>query len=219
MRVQLEAEYGLKAFDNYGLSELIGPGVSGECRGRAGLHIFEDHFYPEIIDPDTGEVLPEGEMGELVITNLTRRAQPVLRYRTRDITRLHREPCECGRTHARMERVTGRTDDMLIIRGVNVFPSQVEEALLRVEGTAPHYEIEVDRPGTNDVVTVRVEVRPQDFSDEMRQMQALHDRIDHEIQSVTGIRMKVELVKPRALDRFEGKSKRVVDRRREKGLI
>ena len=219
MRTRIEAEFGLMAFNNYGLSEVIGPGVSGECVVRDGMHIQEDHFLVECVDPQTLAPVPDGQKGELVFTSLTKEAMPVLRYRTRDIASLDRRACPCGRVGARMSRVVGRTDDMLIIRGVNVFPSQVEEALLRVEGTAPHYLIEVDRPGTMDVATVRVEVRPQDFSDRMSEMQALHDRIDREIQSVTGIRMTVELVAPQTLERSMGKAKRVIDRRREKGLI
>jgi phenylacetate-CoA ligase len=215
MRREIESELGLMAFNNYGLSEVIGPGVSGECGLRNGMHFQEDHFLVECVDPETLEPVPDGEPGELVITAMTKQAFPVLRYRTRDIASVDRSPCPCGRTGARMSRVIGRTDDMLIIRGVNVFPSQIEEALLRVEGTAPHYLIEVDRPGTLDVATVRVEVREQDFSDKLSQMQALHDRIDREIQSITGIRMSVELVEPQTLERFTGKAKRVIDHRTE----
>ncbi|HOW18349.1 MAG TPA: AMP-binding protein, partial [Phycisphaerae bacterium] len=219
MRDEIEREMGLLAFNNYGLSEVIGPGTSGECAARQGMHIQEDHFLVECLDPDTLEPVPEGEPGELVFTTLTKEAMPVIRYRTRDIASLDSSPCPCGRTGVRMSRVLGRTDDMLIIRGVNVFPSQIEEALLRVEGTAPHYLIEVDRPGTLDVVTVRVEIRSQDFSDKMSQMQALRDRIDREIHSITGIRVNVELVEPQTLERSAGKAKRVIDHRREKGLI
>ncbi len=219
MRVQIERELDLLAFNNYGLSEVIGPGVSGECGLRCGMHIQEDHFLVECVDPDTLEPLPAGEQGELVFTTLTKQAMPLIRYRTRDIAALDDSPCPCGRTGARMSRVVGRTDDMLIIRGVNVFPSQVEEALLRVEGTAPHYLIEVDRPGTMDQVTVHVEVRPEDFSDKMSQMQALRDRIDREVQAVTGIRMDINLVEPQTLERSAGKTKRVLDHRREKGQI
>jgi phenylacetate-CoA ligase len=217
MRGQIEKALGLIAMNNYGLSEVIGPGVSGECAVRRGMHIQEDHFIVECLDPRTLEPVAEGERGELVFTTLTKQALPVIRYRTRDIASLEAAPCPCGRTGVRMSRVLGRTDDMLIIRGVNVFPSQVEEALLRVEGTAPHYLIEVDRPGAMDEVTVRVEVHPQSFSDKMSRMQQLHDRIDREIQAITGIRMRVELVEPQSLERFTGKAKRVVDHRREKG--
>jgi phenylacetate-CoA ligase len=219
MRIQIEREMGLLAFNNYGLSEVIGPGVSGECPARRGMHIQEDHFIVECLNPDTLEPVAIGERGELVFTTLTRQAMPMIRYRTRDIAALDDSPCPCGRTTVRMSRVVGRSDDMLIIRGVNVFPSQIEEALLRVEGTAPHYLIEVDRPGTMDQVTVRVEIRPQDFSDKMSQLQELHDRIDREIQSITGIRANVELVEPQTLERSLGKAKRVIDHRREKGLF
>jgi phenylacetate-CoA ligase len=219
MRVEIERQMGLLAFNNYGLSEVIGPGVSGECAARRGMHIQEDHFIVECLDPDTLEPVDDGRPGELVFTSLTKQAMPVIRYRTRDIAALDRAPCACGRTTARMGRVIGRTDDMLIIRGVNVFPSQVEEALLRVEGTAPHYLIEVDRPGTMDEATVRVEMRPQDFSDRMSAMQALRERIDREIQSITGIRMTVELVEHQTLERSMGKAVRVIDHRRQKHQI
>ncbi len=214
MRVEIERELGIRAFNNYGLSEVIGPGVSGECPARRGMHVAEDHFVVECLDPGTLEPVPDGTVGELVFTSLTKEAMPVLRYRTRDLASLDRSPCPCGRTGARMSRVVGRSDDMFIVRGVNVFPSQIEEALLRVEGAAPHYVIEIARPGTLDEAVVRVEIRPRDFSDEMRQMVALRDRIDHEIHSITGIRMTVELVAPHALERSEGKARRVIDHRR-----
>lgn len=214
MRLRIEEELGISAFNNYGLSEIIGPGVSGECMARKGMHIQEDHFLVECLNPDTLEPVQEGETGELVITTLTKRAMPIIRYRTRDLSTLDTSVCPCGRTTKRMSRLKGRTDDMLIIRGVNLFPSQVEQALLRVEGTAPHYLIEVERPGTLDEVTVRVEIRAQDFSDRMDRMQALHDRIEREIQSVTGLRMKVVLVDPQTLERFTGKAKRVIDHRK-----
>jgi len=213
MRREIEAQLDILAFNNYGLSEVIGPGVSGECAARAGMHLQEDHFLVECLDPVTLEPVPEGEPGELVITTLTRQAMPLLRYRTRDIARLYREPCACGRTTTRMSRVTGRTDDMLIIRGVNVFPSQIEEALLHVDGTTPHYLIEVDRPGTLDEVTVKVEIRPELFSDRMDRMQALRERIAREIQAIASIRVNVQLVEPRSLERFTGKAKRVIDKR------
>jgi phenylacetate-CoA ligase len=219
MRVQIEREMDLLAFNNYGLSEVIGPGVSGECAARTGMHIQEDHFLVECLDPDTLQPAPAGQYGELVFTTLTKQAMPVIRYRTRDIASLDFSPCPCGRTTVRMSRVIGRTDDMLIIRGVNVFPSQIEEALLRVEGTAPHYLIEVDRPGALDEVTVKVEVRPKDFSDKMSQMQALRERIDREIQAVASIRAKIELVAPQTLERSAGKAKRVIDHRKEKGKV
>lgn len=213
MRRRIEQELGIAAFNNYGLSEIIGPGVSGECACQDGMHIQEDHFLVECLNPDTLEPVPLGEPGELVITTLTKESMPLLRYRTRDIARLDDSPCACGRTTIRMSRVLGRTDDMLIIRGVNVFPSQIEEALLKVEGTAPHYLIEVSRPQSMDEVTVRVEIRPELFSDKVREMHELRTRIDREIHTITGIRVNVELVKPQTLERFVGKSKRVIDHR------
>jgi len=218
MRGEIEREFGMKAFNNYGLSEVIGPGVSGDCAARTGMHIYEDHFLVECLNPDTLEAVKDGEPGELVFTSLTKQAMPVIRYRTRDIAALYHSPCPCGRTGVRMSRVIGRTDDMLIIRGVNVFPSQIEEALLRVEGTAPHYLIEIDRPGTLDEVVVRVEMRPQNFSDEMRQMQELRERLAAAIFSVTGVHMKVELATPQTIERSQGKAKRVLDLRKTKGI-
>jgi phenylacetate-CoA ligase len=214
MRVAIERQLGILAFNNYGLSEVIGPGVAGECAARGGMHVQEDHFIVECLDPATLAPVADGEVGELVFTSLTKEANPILRYRTRDLAALDRSPCPCGRTGVRMGRVVGRSDDMFIVRGVNVFPSQVEEALLRVEGTAPHYLIEISRPGALDEVVVKVEIRPGDFSDEMRQMIALHDRIDREIHAVTGIRMRVELVAPGSIERSAGKAKRVVDHRK-----
>ena len=219
MRKRIEADLGLLAFNNYGLSEVIGPGVSGECYRRDGMHIQEDHFIVEVVHPETLEPVRAGEKGELVFTALTKEAFPLLRYRTRDIATLEPAPCPCGRTGLRMSRVAGRTDDMLIIRGVNVFPSQIEEALLRVEGTAPHYLIEVDRPGALDEVTVHVEVRPEDFSDEMREMQDLRERIDREIQTIAGISVTLKLTAPQTLERAAGKAKRVLDHRQEKGIL
>lgn len=219
MRQELEREFSMKAFNNYGLSEVIGPGVSGECACRNGMHIQEDHFIVECVDPETLQPVPDGQSGELIFTTLTKEAFPVIRYRTRDIASLDRSPCPCGRTGARMSRVRGRTDDMLIIRGVNVFPSQIEEALLRVDGTAPHYLIEIDRPGTLDEIVVKVEMRPQQFSDRMRQMQNLREKIEHAIFSITGIHAKVELVEHQSLERFSGKAVRVIDHRRQKGTI
>ncbi len=215
MRTAIEKELNIMAFNNYGLSEVIGPGVAGECAARQGMHIQEDHFIVECLDPDTLEPVPQGQPGELVFTSLTKEAMPVIRYRTRDIAVLDTSPCACGRTTTRMSRVIGRTDDMLIIRGVNVFPSQIEEALLRVEQTAPHYLVEVERPGTLDKMTVHVEIRPEDFSDRMSEMQSLRDRIDREIHSVTGIRVQVDLVAPQTLERSLGKAKRVIDHRKK----
>ncbi len=213
MRQSIEAELGIRAFNNYGLSEVLGPGVSGECFYRNGMHINEDHFFVECVDPETLEPVPDGTPGELVITSWSKVAMPILRYRTRDIAVLDRTPCPCGRTGTRMSRVLGRSDDMLIIRGVNVFPSQIEEALLHVEGAAPHYQIEVERPDVMDEVTVHVEVMPEQFSDKMAEMQGLREAIDREIQTVTGIRVRVKLVAPKSLERFIGKAKRVIDRR------
>ncbi|MCP4644017.1 MAG: phenylacetate--CoA ligase [bacterium] len=216
MRVQIEQELGIHAFNNYGLSEIIGPGVSGECAARCGMHIQEDHFIVECLDPETLEPVDDYAYGELVFTAVTKQAMPIIRYRTRDIASLDPCPCDCGRTTTRMSRVVGRTDDMLIVRGVNLFPSQIEEALLRVEGVAPHYQIVVERPAALDVITVRVEMRPEVFSDRMTEMQALRDRIDREIQIVTGIRVQLELVEPQSIERTPGKAKRVIDLRGKK---
>ena len=218
-RQKLESIYRMDVYDSYGLSEMNGPGVAFECTQKKGLHVWEDNYILEIIDPASGEPVPDGEDGEIVFTTLRRVAMPFLRYRTRDLSRVMPGECACGRTHRRLERIKGRTDDMLIVRGANVFPSQIEEALLRVEGTAPHYLIEVDRPGAMDELTVRVEMRSQDFSDKMSQMQALRERIDREIQTVTGIRAKVELVEPQTLERFVGKARRVIDHRKDKGKL
>ncbi len=215
MRKQIESKLGITATDNYGLSEIIGPGVSGECvEYRDGLHINEDHFLVEIIDPQTGEPLPEGERGELVITTLTKEALPLIRYRTRDITSITKEPCKCGRTTARMRRVTGRTDDMFIIRGVNVFPSQVESVLLEIEGVEPHYQIILDREGPLDTMEVRVEVDEHLFHDEMKKLVELEEKIRSKLESVIGLKIKVRLVEPRTIERTSGKSKRVIDRRK-----
>ncbi len=216
MRGRIESELHIQAFNNYGLSEVMGPGVSGECHLKAGMHIQEDHFLVECINPDTLEPVAPGEIGELVFTTLTKQAMPTIRYRTRDLASLDETACECGRTTVRMSRVIGRSDDMVIIRGVNVFPSQIEEALLRVEGTAPHYLIEIDRPALLDEVTVHVEVLPEVFSDEMRKMQKLRDRIDREVHTITGIRAKINLVQPQSLERSAGKAVRVLDRRKER---
>ena len=213
MRFKIESALNIKCWNNYGLSEIIGPGVSGECEYHTGMHIQEDHFIVECLNPDTLEPVKEGEHGELVITTLTKEAMPVVRYRTRDLCKLNYGKCECGRTTKRMGRVIGRSDDMLIIRGVNIFPSQIEEALLRVEGVAPHYFIEVTRPANTDLLNVKVEVTPECFSDQMREMQQLKESISREINSIIGIRANIELVPPNTLERFLGKAKRVVDHR------
>jgi phenylacetate-CoA ligase len=214
MREEIEDKLGLSATDNYGLSEIIGPGVSGECLERkAGLHISEDHFLVEIVDPETLQPLPYGAQGELVITTLTKEALPLLRYRTRDITRLDPEPCACGRTTARMEKVWGRTDDMLIVRGVNVFPSQVESVLLECEGTAPHYLLVLRKEGALDSLEVQVEVSENIFSDRMRELHQLEAKIHSRLESVLGISVRLKLVEPRTIARSEGKAKRVVDLR------
>jgi phenylacetate-CoA ligase len=213
MRCDIETKLGVKAYDIYGLTELIGPGVGAECSEQNGLHIFEDHFYPEVIDPDTGEVLAPGQIGELVLTTLTRTGTPVLRYRTRDITYLIDEACPCGRTSRRIHRLMGRNDDMLIIRGVNVFPQQVEEVLLRVEGVEPYYQIVVDRDGVLDTLDVEVEMAETLFSDEVKVILALERRIEHELKLALGIQAKVNLVNPKTIERSEGKAKRIVDRR------
>jgi phenylacetate-CoA ligase len=214
MREEVENKLGLKAIDIYGLSEIIGPGVSMECiEAQHGLHIFEDHFLPEIIDPDTGEVLPMGETGELVFTTLTKEAFPIIRYRTKDITRLIKEPCICGRNFVRMEKISGRTDDMLIIRGVNVFPTQVEHVLVGIEGVEPHYQIIVNREGSLDTMEVQVEVSDEIFSDEIKNLENLSKRIQAEIKDLIGSSCKVTLVEPKTIQRSEGKAKRVIDNR------
>ena len=213
MRERIEAEAGIKAYDIYGLSEITGPGVGSECCAQNGLHIFEDHFYPEIIDPDTLEVLPDGEEGELVLTTLSKRAMPMIRYRTRDITRIIAEPCECGRTVRRIARISRRSDDMFIIRGVNVFPSQIETALLAVEGTLPHYRIVLTNAKGLDQMNVEVEISPELFSDEVRAMEDLHKRLSHSIERITGIRASLRLVEPHSIPRSEGKARRVWDER------
>ncbi len=213
MRDKIESELGLFATNNYGLSEIIGPGVSGDCCYRCGMHVQEDHFIVECIDPDTLEPVKPGERGELVFTSLTKEAMPIIRYRTRDISSLDYSPCDCGRTGVRMGRVYGRSDDMLIIRGVNVFPSQIEEALLQIEKAAPHYLIIIDRPGNMDKVTVKVELRPEDFSDKMTEMIHLKNEIHAAIQRIAQIGVNVELVAPYSLERSSGKAVRVIDNR------
>ncbi len=215
MKEEVERKLNLKAVDIYGLSEVIGPGVAQECLETSkGMHIFEDHFLPEIIDPDTGEVLPPGEKGELVFTTLTKEAFPIIRYRTKDISRLFYDTCECGRTLVRMEKVTGRTDDMLIIRGVNVFPSQVEHVLMGIEGVEPHYQIVVEREGNMDTMSVQVEVSTNLFSDEIRVLENLTKKIQIDIKDMLGVTCKVKLVEPKTIQRSEGKAQRVIDNRK-----
>lgn len=216
IRNEIEAKLNIKAIDIYGLSEILGPGVAIECiEAQKGLHIWEDHFIPEIINPDTGEVLPHGERGELVITTITKEGIPMIRYRTRDITRIIPEPCICGRTHVRLERMSGRSDDMLIIRGVNVFPSQIESVLITIEGVEPHYQLIVDREENLDTLEVQVEVNEQSFSDEIKVLQGLSTRIQKEIKDMLGVTCKVRLVEPKSIARSEGKAKRVIDKRKE----
>lgn len=215
MREEIQRRLNLKAIDIFGLSEVMGPGVASECiEEQHGLHVFEDYFIPEIVDPKTMAPLPPGEHGELVFTTLTKEAFPVIRYRTKDISRLIAEPCSCGRTFYRMERITGRTDDMLIIRGVNVFPSQIEHVLMSVEGVEPHYQIIVDRQGSLDVVEVQVEVSEDIFSDEVKVLEKLGKRIEREIKDLLGISCRVKLVEPRTIQRSEGKATRVIDKRK-----
>ncbi len=215
MRNMIEEKLGIDAIDIYGLSEILGPGVAIECReAKHGLHIWEDAFIPEIIDPETGEVLPDGEEGELVITTIKKDAMPLLRYRTRDITRIIKEPCICGRTHRRIERIKGRSDDMLIIRGVNIFPSQIESLLMETEGVEPHYQLIVDRVNNLDTLEVKVEVSDKIFSDEIKHLQNLQRQIEKDIKDLFGISVKVTLAEPKSLQRFEGKAKRVIDKRK-----
>jgi phenylacetate-CoA ligase len=213
MRRHIEATTNIKAYDIYGLSEIIGPGVAIECACHDGLHIFEDHFYPEIIDPETGRVLPDGQEGELVLTTMSKWAMPMIRYRTRDITSLLPGTCSCGRTIRRMRRIGRRSDDMLIIRGVNVFPSQIEAVLLEVEGTMPHYQIILTRNHGLDQMEVQVEVTPQVFSDKVGALEALAQKLGDTIERVIGIRVQLTLVEPQTLQRSEGKAKRVIDKR------
>jgi len=215
MRKGIERQLRLDAIDIYGLSEVIGPGVASECiEAKHGLHIFEDHFIAEVIDPATGTVLPQGEVGELVFTTISKEAFPVIRYRTRDISRLITTPCACGRTLVRMERISGRSDDMLIIRGVNVFPSQLESVLMAVEGVEPHYQLIVSREGALDELEVQVEVNEAIFSDEIKQLEVLSRRVETDIKDLLGVSCKVKLVEPKTIQRSEGKAKRVIDKRR-----
>jgi len=213
MRNEIESNLGILAIDIYGLSEVIGPGVAYECPVKDGLHINEDHFIIEVIDPDTGKRLPPGEKGELVFTTITKEAIPIIRYRTRDISAINYGPCACGRTTVKMDRVTGRTDDMLIIRGVNVFPSQVESVLMEIEGTEPHYQLIVDRHGKMDILGVEVEVNEKFFSDEVKLLEAFEKKVKRELESVLNISIDVKLVEPKTIQRSEGKAKRVIDKR------
>jgi phenylacetate-CoA ligase len=213
MRDYIEERTGIKAYDIYGLSEIIGPGVGCECECQNGIHIYEDHFYPEIIDPETLEPLPDGQEGELVISTLSKQAMPILRYRTRDITSIEATPCPCGRTIRRIKRIGRRSDDMFIIRGVNVFPSQIETALLRAEKALPHYQIVLDRKNHLDTVEVKVEVSRDMMSDSMSDMDSLNKRFSHSIEQILGISVLVTLCEPDSLPRSEGKAKRVIDNR------
>jgi phenylacetate-CoA ligase len=213
MRDEIEKRFHLIALNIYGLTEIIGPGVAQECDQKNGLHIFEDHFYPEVVSPETLEPLPEGEKGELVLTTLTREGMPMIRFRTRDITTLRREICKCGRTLVRMDRITGRTDDMLKIRGVLVFPYQIEKALLEIKGVEPHYQIIVTRPHHLDEIEVQVETSKKLFSDEVRHLEEVRKKIENRIENSIGLRVKVTLVEPKTLPRSEGKAKRVIDKR------
>ena len=214
MRKELEEKLRIKAYDIYGLTEICGPGVGGECECQQGTHLWEDHFFPEIIDPQTLIPVEEGCPGELVFTTLTKEGMPMIRYRTRDLTSLHYEKCTCGRTAVRMDRILGRSDDMLIIRGVNVFPSQVESIILELEEFEPHYMIEVDRVNNTDTFKVLVELRPQFYSDEMSRILALKKKITAHIQSVIGIQPEIKIVEPYSIQRSEGKAKRVIDHRK-----
>ncbi|GFO60026.1 phenylacetate-coenzyme A ligase [Geomonas silvestris] len=214
MRREIENRLGISATDNYGLSEVIGPGVAGECGNKCGMHISEDAFIAEIIDPDTGVTLPPGSIGELVLTSLTKEAFPMVRYRTRDITSLDFAPCACGRTTVRMKKTMGRSDDMLIIKGVNVYPSQIEDVLFAVEGCEPHYQLVVDRQGALDTLEVRIEVTENIFFDEMKMQKAFLDKVEKKIDSVLGVGAVVKLVEPNSLPRAEGKASRVIDKRK-----
>ncbi|PNT93059.1 phenylacetate--CoA ligase family protein [Clostridium thermosuccinogenes] len=214
MRAEIEERFGITAIDIYGLSEVIGPGVASECTCRCGLHIQEDHFIPEIIDPDTEEVLPPGSTGELVFSTITKEGLPLLRYRTRDISSLNYEKCECGRTTVRMKKVSARSDDMLIIRGVNVFPSQIEEVLFNMGETAPHYLLIVDRVNNLDTLEVRVEMSQSMFSDEVKRIEDIERKLHKDIETTLGISARVKLVEPKSIERSEGKAKRIIDKRK-----
>jgi phenylacetate-CoA ligase len=213
MRQRIQQATNLRAYDIYGLSEILGPGVAAECHAQDGLHMFEDHFYPEIIDPESGSPLPDGQEGELVITTLSKQAMPMLRYRTRDMSSIYAEPCPCGRTIRKIRRISHRSDDMFIVRGVNVFPSQIEAALLAVEQTLPHYQIVLTRDKGLDQVEVQIEVTPEVFSDRIVALEELQERVSRQIEHTVGIRVRVRLVEPHTIQRSEGKAKRVIDKR------
>ncbi|MDE5738371.1 MAG: phenylacetate--CoA ligase [Oscillospiraceae bacterium] len=215
LRDKIEKGFGLFSTDNYGMSELMGPGVAGECEYRCGLHFAEDHFIPEVINSETGEVLPAGEKGELVITTLTKEGIPMLRYRTKDITRIHYETCKCGRTHARMEKVQGRSDDMLKIRGVNVFPSQIESVMANIEGISPHYELILTRKNYTDYLEVRIEIIDEKLLENFSDLERLQKQSADKLKTVLGIQAKVTLVAPKSIQRYEGKAKRIIDKRNE----
>lgn len=214
MRKDLEEKLGIKAYDIYGLSEVAGPGVGYECECQCGTHLNEDHYYPEIVNPETDEQLGEGQMGELVFTHLTKEGMPLLRYRTKDLTALHYDTCECGRTMVRMDRILGRCDDMLIIRGVNVFPSQIEAVILELPQFEPHYLLTVDRVNNTDMMELKVEVRPEFYSDEINKLLSLKKLITARLQSVLGLGVDVKLVEPKSIERSTGKAKRVIDNRK-----
>ncbi len=213
MRQQIEENMGVFVSDNYGMTELGGPGVSGDCPMRDGMHFAEDHFLPEIISRETDKPLGEGEVGELVVTTLTRKGMPVLRYRTKDVTKLTYEPCECGRTHARMSKTMGRTDDMLIIKGVNVFPTQIESVLISMDHIGPHYQLVVRREGFKDTLEIKVELISADLLESYGELDALRRKIEEKLKSVLGLQTKVTLVQPKSLERFQGKAKRILDLR------
>lgn len=213
MRKEIEKRFNLNALNIYGLTEIIGPGVAHECIEKKGLHVFEDHFYVEVIDPDTGDSLPDGKRGELVFTTLTREGMPMLRFRTKDITSIMREKCNCGRTFARIERIRGRADDMIKVRGVMIFPYQIEKAILEVQGVEPHYQIIITRPQHLDEIEVMVEMSKETFSDEVKHIENLKKKLEKRIEETVGVRVKVTLVEPKSLPRSEGKAKRVIDKR------
>jgi phenylacetate-CoA ligase len=214
MRKEIETKLRIKAIDIYGLSEIVGPGVSCECEYQCGMHVNEDHFFPEIIDPETLQPVDQGEMGELVFTTITKEGIPLIRYRTRDLTRLIYDKCECGRTLVRMQKCKGRSDDMLIIRGVNVFPSQIETVLLQMSEVEPHYLMVVEREGTLDTLTIMVEVQEQFFSDEVKKLQELRMKITRNLEGILGISVNVKLVEPKTIERTAGKAQRVIDKRK-----